>query len=104
MTRYQAGTKFEYKVRDALKAQGAIYVCRSAGSKGPVDLIAFYGWNSVRSSAFVQAKRDGRISRADRWALIELAQQCGAEPVLAKAGPRGTPVVLETLTSEKAAA
>ncbi len=104
MTNYARGSKFEYKVRDALKAQGAIYVCRSAGSHGPVDLIAVFPavWHGLvsgdrRTWAFVQAKRDGRISKADRWALVELAAQCGAVPVLAKAGPRGTPVVLEIL-------
>ena len=127
MTRYRAGADFERKVRDALKEHGAIYVCRSAGSKGSVDLIAFYGPTRALGQPFplyalgygkttgqyvikrhercwfVQAKRDGRISKADQWALCELARMCGAVPVLAKAGPRGTPVVLEILTVEKAA-
>lgn len=104
VTNYSAGAKFEYKVRDALKAQGAIYVCRSAGSHGPVDLIAFYPPTVYLPNVtygcdvrFVQCKRHGAISKADRWALTELAQQCGAIPVLAKAGPRGTPVVFEVL-------
>ena len=108
VSRYRAGADFERKVRDVLKEQGAIYVCRSAGSKGPVDLIAFYpartkswNWNYIH---FVQAKRDGRISKADQWALCELARMCGAVPILAKAGPRGTPVVLETLMPKQEAA
>ncbi len=103
-SQYRRGADFERACMKALLAQGAVYVCRSAGSHGPVDLIAFYeplhtrakerGWGLYH---FVQAKRSGRISRADKWALVELAAQCGAVPVLAKAGPRGTPVLFETL-------
>ena len=37
--RYEAGRRFEWKVRDRLRAAG-FTVLRTAGSKGPVDLIA----------------------------------------------------------------
>ena len=109
---YRRGADFERKCIKALEAQGAIYVCRSAGSHGPVDLIAYWDWESLAPRfwgghhpyAFVQCKRHGAISKADRWALVELAQQCGAIPVLAKAGPRGTPVLFERLEPVTAAA
>lgn len=39
---YLKGRRIEYKVRDKLKKLGAEYVIRSAGSKGIVDLIAFF--------------------------------------------------------------
>ena len=39
MSKYQQGTRLEYEARDILVGRGFI-VIRSAGSKGPVDLVA----------------------------------------------------------------
>ena len=39
MSRYTTGRRLEYRARDALRAQGYTVV-RSAGSKGPIDLVA----------------------------------------------------------------
>lgn len=105
-SRYRAGADFERRVKEHLLANGAMFVVRAAGSHGPVDLVAFYPPDSPTSPVyrpdierleFVQCKKHGAISKADRWALIELAAACGAVPVLAKAGPRGTPVVFQVL-------
>ena len=43
MTKYQKGYQFELKVRKFLESKKeCIFVFRSAGSKGPFDLIAFF--------------------------------------------------------------
>jgi Holliday junction resolvase len=100
-SQYRRGADFERKVKQALEANGAVYVVRAAGSHGPADLIAFYDWDGWRPSVeFVQAKRNGKMSRADQWALHELATQCGAVPVLAYQGPRGTPVMFRVIEEQ----
>lgn len=120
-SQYRRGADFERKVKAALEAQGAVYVVRAAGSHGPADLIAFYGlrYGEVVPAVgtlpfktfalaphieFVQAKRNGQMSRADQWALVELAHQCGAVPVLAYQGPRGKPVLFRVLERKDKAA
>ncbi|GEM_PF-2844306 len=52
VTKYQTGTRLEYIARDKLESAGFIVV-RSAGSKGPLDLVAWKG-NDLR---FIQCKR-----------------------------------------------
>lgn len=42
MNRYAKGRRYEYKTRDYLYQLGARFVVRSAGSKGPFDLIAVF--------------------------------------------------------------
>lgn len=77
MSRYAAGRRLEWKARKALEAQG-YFVIRSAGSKGPVDLVAFHPdkpW-----PCFVQCKRS-RFAPKERDALIELAISLQAVPV-----------------------
>jgi holliday junction resolvase Hjr len=87
VSRYRAGRDFEYKVRDNLTADG-YEVIRAAGSKGPVDLVAFKGgmqrgtWHS--QLLFIQAKRrDGTISPADRAELLRVAGIVNAYPIVA---------------------
>jgi len=53
MTKYGSGTRIEYLLRDWLVSQGYAVV-RSAGSKGPVDLISFDGDNVY----FIQSKSE----------------------------------------------
>ncbi len=52
VTKYQTGTRLEYIARDKLKSAGFIVV-RSAGSKGPLDLVA---WKED-DLRFIQCKR-----------------------------------------------
>lgn len=87
------------------KDVGACYVMRAAGSHTIADLAAFFPWHFVGTPQeqepsvwLVQCKRDGRLPAEERELLQSLAREVGARPVLAKAGPRGTPVVLENLT------
>lgn len=78
MSHYQAGRDFEHKVRAALVADG-YDVIRSAGSKTKVDLAAFKPGQAV----FVQCKRDGKISPAERVELLRVASHIDATPVVA---------------------
>lgn len=78
MSHYRAGRDFEHAVRTALIADG-YDVIRSAGSKTKVDLAAFKPGQAV----FVQCKRDGKISPAERTELLRVASHIGAVPVVA---------------------
>lgn len=78
---YQRGRRFEWRVRDILKAErGAILVVRAASSKGIADLVALYEGGNVD---LVQCKASGRISRAERRELIEVATIVHAVPLIA---------------------
>lgn len=63
---YLRGRRFEWRVRDQLRKMGWT-VLRTAGSKGPVDLVAVKAGSPV---AFVQCKtrpptdREGRAAQA----------------------------------------
>ena len=89
----QRGGPFVSRTRDKLLDMGAAYVMRAAQSKGKVDLLALWEWVWVHKSPdapwAVQCKRDGRLSAAERQALLELYDQTGAIPILAKTGPNG---------------
>lgn len=113
-TNYARGRAFEYKVRDHCmsKEVGATYVMRAAGSHTLADLAVFFmagthdhavgheergvALTLVPRVWLVQCKRDGRLSAEERELLISLANEVGANAILASAGPRGTPVVLES--------
>ena len=94
MTNYRNGRDFEWAVRDALTADG--YACiRSAGSKSPADLVCIKPGEIL----FVQAKRDGKISPAERTALLALAAMLPgvAAPILAYRTGRPAHVVYALL-------
>jgi Holliday junction resolvase len=106
MTQGTAGRRFEWKVRDALRADGYT-VIRSAGSKGAVDLIAFkagtrkalpfdIGWTQM---LFVQAKRtNGTIPPAEREALRDYAKKAHAIPIVAYQPKPRQPIAYRRLT------
>ena len=84
-SKYAQGRAFEYRVRDDLIRNGCGFVIRSAGSKGCVDLCGF-GYRGGPQSGrlfFVQCKRNGKISGAERLELVEVALDAGAIPLLA---------------------
>lgn len=84
------GALFE---RDAARVLTAVGwdVVRSAGSHGPLDLMA----HRVGVTLYIQAKRGGlRDIKIEAWNdLLERAMRQGAIPLLAVAGQRVTDVV-----------
>lgn len=102
MTHYRSGRDFEYKVRDALAADG-YEVIRAAGSKGKVDLVAFKGGMRIGTwysdLLFVQAKRrDGNIGPDDRAELLRLASIVNAYPIVAHQPAPRRPIQYRRLT------
>lgn len=93
-TQYARGADLERKARDELiHDHGAAYVVRSAGSRGIVDLVAFFQasdfeddreqtW-AVPSVWLIQCKRDGKLTAEDHELLTSLAAETGCTPVLA---------------------
>lgn len=93
-TQYARGADFERKVRDELMHDHeAAYVVRSAGSRGIVDLVAFFQasdfeddreqtW-AVPSVWLIQCKRDGKLTAEDHELLMSLAAETGCTPILA---------------------
>lgn len=80
-TNYRRGYDLERRLRKRLEAKGW-FVIRSAGSKTPVDLVAFNGCRH----AFVQCSRVP-LPMAKRQALVTLAERYGAIPLAG--GPYG---------------
>jgi Holliday junction resolvase len=74
-----AGRRFEYRVRDHLRADG-YWVMRSPASKSPVDLVAIKPGQVL----FVQCKVNGRIGPAEWNTLMDAAETAGAIPVMAE--------------------
>ena len=70
--------KFQQQVEKVLEEAGCS-VFRSAGSKGPADLLALGGCGLV----LVQCKTTGWVSREDRGILRQLGETYNCDPVLA---------------------
>ena len=79
-TAYRRGYNFEDRCRKALERLGYVVV-RSAGSKGPADLVALRDGVVL----LVQCKLDhGLFDAKERIKLLETASLAGAIPVLAE--------------------
>lgn len=99
-TNYARGADFERRVRDDLMENyEAVLVVRSAGSRGAVDLVAFFEGRVVSSAMhevvmphvwIVQAKLDGRITTEERNLLLDLAAETGAKALIASRGAGGS--------------
>lgn len=95
------GAAFERTTRARLEAEGW-HCVRSAGSRGPADLYAFRDGDVW----LVQCKIGGRLGPAERDELVNLAAVLSGgplkvTPILAVRGPRGTPVVLSVVESQR---
>jgi len=90
-TNYERGRAFEYRARDKALKMGAVYVMRAAQSKGKADLFVLWheDWYGGTQVWLVQCKRDGRLPRAEREAILAIAAHTGVTPVLAKTGKNG---------------
>lgn len=89
-TNYSRGEAFERRVKKDLESKG-YFVVRSAGSKGPVDLVCFVGSMHLTSVVWlIQCKRDKRLPKKEREAMRELARKYTVCPILAyMPGKRG---------------
>lgn len=95
---YRRGAAFELRVRDKLAASGYVAL-RSPGSKTPVDVAG------IRTDGvlFVQCKRNGKLPPRDWNALVALAAEVNATPILAAIPDSGRGVALYRLTGPRAA-
>lgn len=95
---YRSGRDFEHRVRTYLVAQGYT-VIRAAGSKTKADLVAIKAGQVL----IVQCKRTALPAPAERREIIRIAECLPSVglPIIARRGPRGTPVLLERLTGPR---
>lgn len=102
-TNYERGRAFEYRARDKALKRGAVYVMRAASSKGAADLIVL--WRDLGERIphvwVVQCKRDGRLPLNEMEELLRIAEETGATPVLAQAGPNGRGVIFIDLNTRR---
>jgi len=101
-TNYQRGRAFEYRTRDKLLKDGAVYVMRAAQSKGKVDLIACWPLHPKYPDQvwLIQCKRDGKLPKVERDALLQIEFNTGLPAYLAKTGANGRGVVFQRLYKE----
>lgn len=86
MSTASSGRSREHRVRDELIGYGWHLVARSAGSKGAADLVMVH---PVRGLALIQVGTGNKtLGPADRERLCDLADLCGALPLLATVIPR----------------
>jgi Holliday junction resolvase len=92
-TRYEIGRAFEYRVKRFLVERG-YFVVRSAGSRTPVDLVAFdqSGVLLVQCTTNELCKDEG-----DRAALLAITVNPHAIPVMVWKRGIGGPLVFERL-------
>jgi Holliday junction resolvase len=79
MTQYSRGADFERRVKAHLEAH-AWLAKRIAGSRGKVDVVGIGPGPTV---VLIQCKTNARLSKADRWALLEEALPFNCVPILA---------------------
>ena len=97
---YEAGRRFEYKVRDHLEGLGYV-VMRAAGSKGDLkaDLIALH---PIGPMLLVQCKRSGKITGKEWDRLYEISEwHAACVPLVASNGPNGRGVEYTRITGER---
>ena len=84
MNRYGAGRRLEWKVRKRLEGAGW-FVIRSAGSKGPCDLVAFQRDRVL----FVRQCKRGRLAKS-AWTALVATGGCGTMPSRSVPIPMGS--------------
>jgi Holliday junction resolvase len=83
-TFYESGRDFEYRVMAYLRKRGYLYVTRSAGSHGIIDIHAAKRLESSSIKLAVQAKHGkSPFGPEDADLLIEWARAFEAIPILA---------------------
>lgn len=86
MSTASTGRAREHRVRDILINHGWSLVARSAGSKGPADLVVVHPDHGL---ALVQVGTGNKtLGPADRTRFLDLADLCSALPLVALCVPR----------------
>lgn len=83
---YESGRRYEYKIVHSLKKAGFDIVFRSAGSHGPIDVVAID--TSNRTMLFVQAKHlkrklsyDKKLELKHKWIKLNDKYLCKFEVI-----------------------
>jgi Holliday junction resolvase len=79
MTPYNKGRAFEYRVQRDLESRGW-WTIRSAGSKGPADIVAIKGGKVL----LVQCKANAERYKREGLLLAALARSIGAHALIAR--------------------
>ncbi len=89
------GRAREHRVRDQLVAQGWVFILRSAGSKGAIDLL--FGGRYPRMPLAVQVgtAASKRLGPADRARFLNAAEAINARPIVALTAPGKATTYLE---------
>jgi hypothetical protein len=99
MSTASQGRAREHRVRDHLTSHGWELIARSAGSKGPADLVMA---SPVSGGALIQVGTQNKtLGPADRERLLHAAWLCSALPLLAVVTPR-QPIRYFLVTSDTA--
>lgn len=91
-TKYEQGRRFEQRVRTYLEEKSGYNVIRSAGSKGPADLVAF----DQNTIMLIQcATSEEAKSERDRQKLRDFAVNHNMTPVMVWRDGHGGPLVFD---------
>lgn len=85
MTQYSKGANFERAIKHDLELEGYLTL-RSAGSRGPVDLIAI---DADGHAILIQCKLNGTISKKQRAELVSLARKHHSAACVVSKGEEG---------------
>lgn len=97
MSTASIGRAREYQVRDFMIAAGWSFVMRAAASKGVADLLMAHDHHGA---ALIQVgSKSKAIGPNDRLRFVDLADMCGAIPLLAIVIPRA-PLIFWRVTTE----
>lgn len=77
---YKIGRNAEYAIQRILKQKGFNYQIRSAGSHGPIDILASNGLEILA----IQVKKKGYLSKQELNRIKDYAKAFNAKPLLAK--------------------
>lgn len=97
MSNYVKGRTAEYRARKTLQQQGYT-VIRSAGSKGPCDLLAFNG----AELRIVSVKSGAYCSQIERAALCELARPENSTVEIWRYAHGSTVPIVERFSNDRA--
>lgn len=96
------GRAREYRVRDELIGKGWLFVLRSAGSKGAIDLLFGTRKNRMPLAVQVGTAASKRLGPKERDRFLNAAESIGARPIVALTTPGKPTRYLEVTDSTPA--